>query len=590
MTKLRTLLLAAAAAFPAAPALAADSAATPASATTGLKPTALSPSERSNYREVFAAIRASDWSGAEARLNAMEGGPLHAAARAELYLAKGSPVVTLEQLTSLVAQAPDQPQAAQLGRLAQVRGAIELPAITPTQTLSWAGEQPRRQRPRSVSGSDPVAAELEGLIQPLIVADQPREAEAILTDRQYALGRQALTEYQQRIAWSYYLTGNNADARRLADLGRAGGGEWALHATWVSALASWRMNDCAAAADAFATVGARSSDPELMAAGHYWAARASMRCNRPTQVQARLRTAAGLKETFYGLLAASALGIKTRNYTGLHDYKDDEWRAIAAKPNVRAAIALAEIGEAGLAEDYIRHQARIAPADHHGLVHLASDLNLPSAQFWLAHNVPRGAHVNLAARYPAPEWQPTRGWRVDPSLAFAHALQESNFRPSVVSPAGAVGLMQVRPGTAGDVARARGEYFDSSQLVDPAANLEFGQSYIEYLRGHYGTGGLLPKVIAAYNAGPNPIAEWNTRSIDGGDPLLYIESIPYWETRGYVPIVLRNYWVYEQQANKPSASRDALAQGMWPKFPGSPGPTAVRLERSPPGVAVTGSR
>ncbi|HEY0084846.1 MAG TPA: lytic transglycosylase domain-containing protein, partial [Allosphingosinicella sp.] len=67
------------------------------------------------------------------------------------------------------------------------------------------------------------------------------------------------------------------------------------------------------------------------------------------------------------------------------------------------------------------------------------------------------------------------------------------------------------------------------------------------------------------------------RRMDGGDPLLYIESIPYWETRGYVPIVLRNYWVYEQQAGKDSSSRRALAQGLWPRFPGLPGASAVRL-------------
>ena len=65
-----------------------------------------------------------------------------------------------------------------------------------------------------------------------------------------------------------------------------------------------------------------------------------------------------------------------------------------------------------------------------------------------------------------------------------------------------------------------------------------------------GTGGLLPKVIASYNAGPAPIAEWNTR-YDQSDPLLYIESIPYWETRGYVPIILRNYWIYEDARRRP---------------------------------------
>jgi hypothetical protein len=97
------------------------------------------------------------------------------------------------------------------------------------------------------------------------------------------------------------------------------------------------------------------------------------------------------------------------------------------------------------------------------------------------------------------------------------------------------------------------------------------------LRDHHGTGGLLPKVIAAYNAGPVPITEWNSRAMDRGDPLLYIESIPYWETRGYVPLVLRNYWIYEKQAGKRSPSRTALVQGMWPRFPGLPGAAAVRM-------------
>jgi len=136
----------------------------------------------------------------------------------------------------------------------------------------------------------------------------------------------------------------------------------------------------------------------------------------------------------------------------------------------------------------------------------------------------------------------------------------------------------VRPGTAGDIARARGEPFDRQMLASPAANIEFGQSYIETLRDHGATGGLLPKVIAAYNAGPVPVAEWNARRFDKGDPLLYIESLPYWETRGYVPIVLRNYWIYEEEAGKTGPSRAALAQGMWPKFPGMPGAQAVRLK------------
>ncbi|HEX8126927.1 MAG TPA: lytic transglycosylase domain-containing protein [Allosphingosinicella sp.] len=573
MNRLRPLLLAAALALPAAPALADDGARSSESLSTGL-----SAEQRQGYRDVFAAIRATDWLGASARLAAMPEGPLHDVARAELFTAKGSPRVELPELLPLLQRAPEMPKAEQLARLALTRGATELPSLPAAEKLVWVGSQPRRARAEATKG-DPAAAELEPLVQPLIKDNRPYEAEAIFNERQALLGEQARTEYQQRIGWSYYTVGNDRDARRLAALARAGSGEWAIQGAWSEGLAAWRDGDCKAAADAFAHVSGRSTDVEMAAAAYYWTARAEMMCGRPERVQGTLRSAARQKETFYGLIAATALGISGPGAAGLHNYRDSEWRGIAGKPNVRSALALAEIGETDLADQFLRHQARLGGAgDHNALLHLAADLNLPGAQYWLAHNAPRGASVNLAARYPRPDWQPSRGWRVDPSLAFAHALQESNFRTSVVSPAGAVGLMQVRPGTAGDIARARGEPFDRQMLASPAANIEFGQSYIENLRDHGATGGLLPKVIAAYNAGPVPVAEWNARRFDKGDPLLYIESLPYWETRGYVPIVLRNYWIYEEEAGKPGPSRAALAQGLWPKFPGLAGASAVRLK------------
>ena len=570
----RPLLLAAAFALPAVPALAAE-----ADADRGAPSllSDLSASERSAYRDIFAAIRRGDWAGAASRLDAMDESPLRHAARAELYLAKGSPKVDLDRLVTLIEKAPELPRAAQLARLADTRGATSLPQLPEAHNLVWQGSQPRRSRASATKG-DSAAQELDRLVQPLIVDNRPMEAELLYTERQDKLSGEARAEFQQRLAWSYYIVGSDRDALRLADLSRQGPGEWAIHGAWTSGLASWRLKDCSAASSAFGQVASRSTDSELIAAGHYWAARADTACGRPERVQARLRSAAANKETFYGMLAATALGIRSANFAGLHDYRDAEWRGIARKPNVRAAIALAQIGEDELAGEYIRHQARLGGAgDHESLLHLAADLNLPATQYWLAHNAPRGASINLAARYPRPDWQPVRGWRVDQSLAFAHALQESSFRTSVISPAGAVGLMQVRPGTAGDMARSRGDRFDRQQLVQPAQNLEYGQSYIEYLRDYSATGGLLPKVIAAYNAGPAPVAEWNARGIDRGDPLLYIESIPYWETRGYVPIVLRNYWIYEEDAGKRAGSREALAQGLWPRFPGMPGATAVRL-------------
>jgi soluble lytic murein transglycosylase-like protein len=568
--KLRFLF--AAAALAASPALAAPREGVPA---------VLSEAQRADYRAILDAIRAGDWAGAAAKLDAAPGGPLADALRAELYLAKGSPKVELDPLVALIARAPDMPKADQLARLAATRGATALPTLPQPQDLVWQGSQPRRDKARSVLQGAPSFA-LDAQVQPLIVANRPVEAEAAFRAKQAEIPIGAQTEFRQRIAWSYYIVGDDDAAYRVAEEGRLGSGEWAVQSAWVSALASWRTGRCREAADAFNTVAARTSDSDLAAAGHYWAARAETLCAKPERVEPHLRSAAAYKETFYGLLAASALGIRTPNWEGLHDYGDAEWRAISGRPNVRAAIAFAQLGEDELADTYIRHECRIGGAgEHSALLHLAADLNLPSTQFWLAHNAPKGASVNIAARYPRPDWRPSRGFRVDRALLLAHALQESSFRRRAISPAGAQGLLQVRPGTAGDIARSRGEAFAASQLADPSANLEYGQTFIESLRDNGATGGLLPKVIAAFNTGPVPVAEWNVRRFDKGDPLLYIESLPYWETRGYVPSVLRNYWIYEQEIGRDGGSREALVQGLWPRFPGLAGPRTVRMKAEP---------
>lgn len=537
---------------------------------------ALGAGERQAYRAVFASIRAGDWTQAEARLAAMREGPLHHVARAELYLAPGSPRIERPALDALLRAAPELPHAERLARLAASRGSKPVPGYRrPGRLIGLAG-QPIRDRARGAREGGAAAA-LDPLLQELIVGDRPREAEALLGEHETGLSRAAVTEFRQRIGWSYYLVRDDRSARRLSDLAARGGGEWGIHAAWVSGLASWRLGDCDDAARAFGHVAAHSGDAELVAAGNYWASRAEMKCGRPERVQARLRSAARLGETFYGLLAARALGIAAPAPAPTA-YRASQWREIAREANVRAAIALVGIGERELAGVLIRHQARLGGRDQHkALIGLAADLGLASTQIWLAHNAPSGTSVDIAARYPAPDWRPAHGWRVDKSLVYAHALQESRFRESVVSPAGATGIMQLRPGTAADMARRNGESFHSAQLTDPETNIEYGQRYLEYLRDLSGTQGLLPKVIAAYNAGPAPISEWNSRGFDGGDPLLYIESIPYWETRGYVPIVLRNYWVYEDQAGRGSASREALVQGLWPRFPGLAGATALRM-------------
>lgn len=561
----------------AAPALAHAEPPAPAAAARTV-PEQLDAEQRAGYRIVFAAIRDGNWQDAELALASLKPGPLHAVARAQMLTAKGSPKAELDPLMRLLAEAPELPQAKQIYNMAASRGGVGLPPLPEGRALSWIDGAPSRRRARSLAAGDMVAAELAIRMQPLIKGDLGGEAQALLESTQ-GLSSDSITEWQRKVAWMYYLGGDDANARAMAAKAAQGSGDFAVEGQWVGALSAWRQHDCAAAGAAFQSVAARAGDIELRAAGLYWAARADMVCARPNLIETRLKSAAQYRETFYGMLARQALGIREIASRPVAVSFAGDWATLQRRPNVRVAAALVEIGENGLADEVIRQQARIGdPSEYPALVRVTAALDLPGTLVWMSHNGPVGATPPVEARFPSPNWAPDGGWRVDKALVFAHTLQESRFRTDVVSPAGAYGLMQVMPRAATDIARKRGRNFDRTALSRPGVNFEVGQSYLEQLRDQHCTEGLLPKVIAAYNAGPAPVEAWNAQVRDGGDPLLYIESIPYWETRGYVATVLRNYWMYEGQTGRTaSTSRAALAQGLWPRFPGLPGATSVRL-------------
>ncbi len=496
---------------------------------------------------------------------------MSAMARAELYVAPNSPKVEATQLQALLEIAPYLPQAEQLGAMARKRGAEALPSRPGIRRFSWLGGAPKRDLPTNIA-SDDIRAELQIFIK----NDQSLAAEQFLETKAAELSPEALTELRYRVAWSYYIENDDAAAKRVASEAQLAGGDWSTQAAWVRGLASWRLREYAAAFDAFGYVSRLAVNDDLKAAGLFWGARAAMAIKQPQYFQPKMQKAAQLPETFYGILASETLGMvpiasKAAKFAKL------DWASLKDQENAALAVGLAEIGQNKLADVALRHQARIGDARQHAnLAQLAGTLNLASTQFWLGHYGPSRDQSNAMARYPMPNWEPSGGWRVTPALVYAHTLQESNFRTDVISPAGARGLMQVRPGTAQDMARARGAAFTASELDRPSVNLEYGQSYLEKLRDMPATGGLLPKVIAAYNAGPSPLIRWNSEIRDNGDPLLFIESIPYWETRGYVSMILRNYWIYEMREKKASGSLKGLAQYMWPKFPDANGNVTAR--------------
>ena len=577
--KLKLALSTALISLPLAPALADDGGAVIYNSAAVAKdiPSQIKRSHSEHYRALFGAMEANKWDEAKKLIEKAPKSPLKPIAQAEYFLDANSPRAELGPLLTLVNEAPHIPQAAQLGRLATKRGAQILPTLPQRRRLSYVPGAPIRSKPKAI-GTDSIANSIRGRINSFIKNDDPAGAEHLLNSNGSGMTSEARTEIEQRVAWSYYIENDDRAALRMARQAQRGSGSWGVHADWVAGLAAWRLNDCRSAADAFEKVARRADNPELQAAGLYWGARADVKCGQPQKVQGKLQTAAKQDDSFYGILAANALGMENAKTQSAKDFEKSDWRNLERHENVRAAIALVEIGKESLADEVLRHQATIGgSSDHTSLLKLARELSLPRTQLWLAHHAPRGFRPDAQARFPAPKWRPDGGWRVDPALIYAHALQESAFRVKAVSPANAIGLMQVRPGTAGDIAKANGKRFEKSQLFRPSTNLEYGQSYLEYLGRSSITGGKLPKIAAAYNAGPGAVQRWNSEVRDNDDPLLFMESIPYVETRGYVSIILRNYWMYEQQADISSASANALAQNQWPRFPDKPSKRKIQF-------------
>jgi soluble lytic murein transglycosylase-like protein len=539
----------------------------------------LSAEEREAYRQLFAAIDAGRWPEVEALLAARPDGLLTQTARAEYYTHADSPKVSAEQIAQWFTAGTDLPQAEQLAKMGAKRGLAALPALPAGQGLARQPYAPKRTLPRAVSDGTMPAASASAILA-AIKADNPAEAHRLLAEADPLLSSDARAEWRQRVAWSYYIENQDNAALELARSVAEGTGEWVPEGAWVEGLAAWRMGYCQLAGEAFGRAAGHASNVELAAAGHFWAARAAVRCREPGQAQQHLSAAARMDDTLYGMLAADQLGIELPQHAPPAALSRADWAQLQQRPNVRVAAALIEIGRPALADEVLRHEAKIGPAyQYEPLARLARELGLPGAQLFMAHNAPYGMTSDPSLRFPVAYWQPVGGWQIDPALAFAHALQESNFRAAAVSPANARGLMQVMPGTARDHSGRLSLGASYEDLNDPQVNLAYGQRHLEMLRDSPATGGALPKIMAAYNAGLTPVGRWNTEINDQGDPLLWMESIPYWETRSYVAIVMRNYWMYERAAGTPSPSRRALAQGRWPEFPRAATTRSASLER-----------
>ncbi len=147
------------------------------------------------------------------------------------------------------------------------------------------------------------------------------------------------------------------------------------------------------------------------------------------------------------------------------------------------------------------------------------------------------------ARYPFPFLQEIEYWssqrQLNPLLVTALIRQESRFEPKIRSVAGAVGLMQVMPGTSKWIAeKIKLEQYNTDL---PKDNILLGTWFLNYTHQQYDNNSLF--AIASYNAGPNAVSRWRDK-FNISDPDEFVEAIPYEETQGYVRQVFGNYWNY----------------------------------------------
>ena len=134
-----------------------------------------------------------------------------------------------------------------------------------------------------------------------------------------------------------------------------------------------------------------------------------------------------------------------------------------------------------------------------------------------------------------------RANNLDPAIVAGVIRQESSWNPRAVSRAGARGWMQVLPSVGKEIAQARRyPVWDPALLFDPDVSLEMGTSHLRGALSRYNS---LPRALAAYNAGESRVQRWVQR-LGAEDPEVFIERIPFVETRDYVRIVMRNTEVY----------------------------------------------
>lgn len=212
--------------------------------------------------------------------------------------------------------------------------------------------------------------------------------------------------------------------------------------------------------------------------------------------------------------------------------------------------ALTNLGRKTEAESLKKELARKYPFDYYTF------LLFPD---WGASAHPFDGYLKLAGMFYPRLWGEEVGLAASKTgapkeLIWAMMRRESKFRRYAISRAGAMGLMQLLPTTAADIAERIGIPPENTDLNKPEQNVLFGASYIVQLIRRFD--GDLPRAVAAYNAGAANVERWST--LTASDWIEWVEEIPFPQTREYVRSVLENREVYLMTSGRNDLPRLAV--------------------------------
>lgn len=333
-------------------------------------------------------------------------------------------------------------------------------------------------------------------------------------------------------------------------------------------LAGWialrHLNDPERALSHFRRLREGVSTPISLSRADYWEGRALEALGRKDAAEAAWRQGAQHQTAYYGLLSAERLGLSL-DPTLANAGQRVDWRqaGFANHSVMQAAQLLLQADDRALARRFLLHLAE--SLDARGLEALgdyALEAGEPNFAVLIGKEAAGRGIILPRAYFPVPDLVPD-GLPVSRALALSIARRESEFAVDVRSPAGALGLMQVMPGTAKLMADKLGLPHSVPRLTsDPPFNVRLGAAYLAQLVEEFGPAVAL--IAAGYNAGPGRPRRWIT---EFGDPrqasvdvVDWVETVPFAETRTYIMRVVESLVIYRA------------------KLRGAPGPVRVTAE------------